>query len=105
MRTSIKRTRKIKNNILAIEAAPAAMPVKPKIAAIIAIMKNIAAHLSISQSLKGEQLFITYLKFHATPFTFFRYYVNFKVMRALDAVKPRVSKEVLNIMKEKRGMG
>jgi len=26
-------------------------------------------------------------------------------MRALDAVKPRVSKEVLNIMKEKRGMG
>jgi len=56
MRTSIKRTRKIKNNILAIEAAPAAMPVKPKIAAIIAIMKNIAAHLSISQSLKGEQL-------------------------------------------------
>ena len=58
MRTSIKRTRKIKNNILAIEAAPAAMPVKPKIAAIIAIMKNIAAHLSISQSLKGEQLFI-----------------------------------------------
>jgi len=26
-------------------------------------------------------------------------------MRPLDAVKPRVSKEVLNIMKEKRGMG
>jgi len=26
-------------------------------------------------------------------------------MRALDAVKPRVSKEILNIMKEKRGMG
>jgi len=67
MRTSIKRTRKIKNNILAIEAAPAAMPVKPKIAAIIAIMKNIAAHLSISQSLKGEQLFITYLKFSCHP--------------------------------------
>jgi len=25
-------------------------------------------------------------------------------MRALDAVKPRVSKEVLNILKEKRGV-
>jgi hypothetical protein len=33
--TMRKRTRKIKNNILAIEAAPAAIPVKPKIAAII----------------------------------------------------------------------
>ena len=48
MRTIIKRTRKIKNNILAIEAAPAAIPVKPKIAAMIAITKNMAAHLSIT---------------------------------------------------------
>jgi hypothetical protein len=47
MTTIRNRTRKIKNNILAIEAAPAAIPVKPKIAAIIAIIKKIAAHLSI----------------------------------------------------------
>jgi len=41
----------MKNKILAIEAAPAAMPVKPKIAAIIAMIKNIAAHLSITGNL------------------------------------------------------
>jgi hypothetical protein len=52
MTTIKKRTRKIKNNTLAMEAAPAAIPVKPKIAAIIAIMKNIAAHLSIKKILK-----------------------------------------------------
>jgi len=45
--TTIKATRKIKNNILAMEAAPAAMPVKPKIAATIAIMKKIAAQRNI----------------------------------------------------------
>ena len=48
----MKSARKIKNNILAIEAAPAAIPVKPKIAATIAIIKKIAAHFSITQSLK-----------------------------------------------------
>jgi hypothetical protein len=52
MITIIKRTRKIKNNTLAIEAAPAAIPVKPKIPAMIAITKKIAAHLSITLSLK-----------------------------------------------------
>jgi len=52
MTTIRKRTRKIKNNILAIEAAPAAISVKPKIAAIIAIIKNMAAHLSIKKILK-----------------------------------------------------
>jgi hypothetical protein len=52
MRTRIKSTKKIKNNILAMEAAPAAIPVKPNIAATIAIIKKIAAHLSITQSLK-----------------------------------------------------
>ena len=52
MTTIKKRTRKIKNNTLAMEAAPAAIPVKPKIAAIIAIIKNIAAHLSINKILK-----------------------------------------------------
>src|SRR3954452_8322078 len=49
MTTIKKRTRKIKNNTLAMEAAPAAIPVKPKIAAIIAIIKKIAAHLSIKK--------------------------------------------------------
>ena len=52
MMTIRKRTRKIKNNTLAIEAAPAAISVKPKIAATIAIIKKIAAHLSIIQILK-----------------------------------------------------
>jgi hypothetical protein len=47
IKTKINSTKNIKNKILAIEAAPAAIPVKPKIAAIIAIMKNMAAHLSI----------------------------------------------------------
>ncbi len=35
-----KRIRKIKNKILAIDAAPAAIPVNPKIAATIATIKN-----------------------------------------------------------------
>lgn len=47
IKTRINKTRKIKNNTLAIEAAPAAIPVKPNIAATIAMIKNIAAHLSI----------------------------------------------------------
>jgi hypothetical protein len=47
IKTKINSTKKMKNKILAIEAAPAAIPVKPKIAAIIAIIKNMAAHLSI----------------------------------------------------------
>lgn len=38
---------KIKKMILAMEAAPAAIPVKPKIAATIAITRNMAVHLSI----------------------------------------------------------
>ena len=40
-------TRKIKNNTLAILAAPAAIPVNPNSAAIIAIMKKVIDHLSI----------------------------------------------------------
>jgi hypothetical protein len=47
IKTIINKIRKIKNNTLAIEAAPAAMPVKPNIAATMAMIKNIAAHLSI----------------------------------------------------------
>ena len=41
-------TMKMKNNTLAIDAAPAAIPVKPKIAATIAMMIKITAHLSIT---------------------------------------------------------
>ncbi len=37
----MKRARKMKNNTFAIEAAPAAMPPNPKMAAIMAITKNI----------------------------------------------------------------
>ena len=44
---SINKTMKIKNNTLAIEAAPAAIPVKPNMAAIIAITTKMIAHLSI----------------------------------------------------------
>lgn len=40
-------TRKIKNNTLAILAAPAAIPVNPNRAAMIAIMKKVIDHLSI----------------------------------------------------------
>jgi hypothetical protein len=40
-------TIKMKNRTFAIEAAPAAIPVNPKIAAMIAITKNITAYLSI----------------------------------------------------------
>jgi hypothetical protein len=42
---------KIKKIIFAMEAAPLAMPVNPKIPAIIAIIKNITVHLSITKSL------------------------------------------------------
>lgn len=39
--------RKIKNSTLAIDAAPAATPPKPKMAATIATKKNIPAHFNI----------------------------------------------------------
>jgi hypothetical protein len=41
------RTIKIKNIVFAIAAAPAAMPVKPNIPAIIATTKNINVHFNI----------------------------------------------------------
>ena len=49
---------------MAIEAAPAAIPVKPKIPAIIAIIKKIAAHLSITLSLKVSNNILC-VNFHA----------------------------------------
>jgi hypothetical protein len=42
---------KIKNITFAIDAAPAAIPVKPKIAATIAMIKKVAVHLSIKKVL------------------------------------------------------
>ena len=42
------KTIKIKNNTLAISAAPAAMPVNPNTAAISAIIKNVADHFNIT---------------------------------------------------------
>jgi hypothetical protein len=46
-KASKKRTIKTKNNILAIDAAPEAIPPKPKIAAIMAITKKVAAQRNI----------------------------------------------------------
>ena len=46
------RIRKIKNKILAILAAPAAIPPKPKIAAIIATTKKITVQRNITLSFK-----------------------------------------------------
>ena len=49
-----KSTTKIKNNIFAMDAAPAAIPPNPKIAAIIATMKKINAQRNISSCFDGE---------------------------------------------------
>lgn len=46
----------MKNKILAIPAAPAAMPPNPNRAAIRAIIKNITVHLSIIEILVGYVL-------------------------------------------------
>jgi hypothetical protein len=45
------KTIKIKNNTLAISAAPEAIPVNPNIAAITAIIKNVADHFNITSIL------------------------------------------------------
>ncbi|KYG78605.1 hypothetical protein MB14_17905 [Roseivirga ehrenbergii] len=47
-RETTSSTTKMKNTILAKEAAPAAMPPKPKIPAIIAITKNVIVQRNIS---------------------------------------------------------
>ena len=47
MSDRIKRTRNRKNKNLAIPAAPAAIPPKPKIAAIMATIKNITVQRNI----------------------------------------------------------
>jgi hypothetical protein len=53
MKDSRNRTIKMKNKILAMEAAPAAMPKKPKTPAIIAITRKIIVQRSIYLNLDG----------------------------------------------------
>jgi len=48
----MKSTRKIKNRIFAIEAAPDAIPPKPKIAAIMAITRKITVQRNIALGFK-----------------------------------------------------
>jgi len=48
IRARRNNTKKMKKRIFAIDAAPAAIPVNPKIAATTAIIRKIAVHLSIT---------------------------------------------------------
>ena len=59
-RIAVKTTKNIniKNMTLAIEAAPAAIPVKPKSAAIIAITRNMAVHFSMMLCFYCRLIFI-----------------------------------------------
>lgn len=54
MRDRRNSTMKIKNNTFAMVAAPAAIPPKPKTAAIIATIKKITVQRSIMISLSGK---------------------------------------------------
>ena len=54
MKVIIKPAKKIKNKIFAMPLAAAAMPVKPKTAAITDTMKKIIAHLNMMFSLIYE---------------------------------------------------
>ena len=56
MRLSTKSTRKIKNKILAIPAAPAAIPPNPKMAAMIATTKKITVQRNIALSFKLDNV-------------------------------------------------
>ena len=53
MRTISHTVIKIKNRILAMAAAPSAIPVKPSMPAIIAIIRKRNDHLNIVINLKG----------------------------------------------------
>ncbi|HKZ37531.1 MAG TPA: hypothetical protein VJ184_07780 [Chryseolinea sp.] len=50
---STKSTKKIKNKTLAMEAAPAAIPPNPKMAATIAIMRKVTVQRNIVIEFKG----------------------------------------------------
>jgi hypothetical protein len=56
IKLSTNNTRKIKNKILAIPAAPAAIPPKPNMAAIIAITRKMIVQRSISLIFKLDNI-------------------------------------------------
>ena len=56
MRETINNTMKMKNKILAMEAAPAATPPNPKIAAIIATIRNITDQRSIKNNFRVKKI-------------------------------------------------
>lgn len=60
MSESTNSTKKIKNRTLAIEAAPAAIPPNPKMAATIAIIRNVIVQRNIRIKFNGLK-FIIYL--------------------------------------------
>ena len=59
---STKSTKKIKNKTLAIEAAPAAIPPNPKIAATIAIIRKVTVQRNIVIKFKGLNLIYINIK-------------------------------------------
>ena len=58
MRESKNKTIKMKNNTLAIDAAPAAIPPKPKIAAIIATTKKVIVQRNITVNFKLRNILL-----------------------------------------------
>lgn len=60
MRERRNNTIKIKNKILAIDAAPAAIPPKPKTAAIIAMIKNVTVQRNIKINLVFVNIALAY---------------------------------------------
>ena len=59
MRETRNKTRNMKNKIFAMEAAPAATPPNPKIAAIIATIRNITVQRNIVLSFKFINNFLS----------------------------------------------
>jgi hypothetical protein len=55
MSDTINKTRNMKNNIFAIDAAPAATPPNPNIAATIATIRNITVQRNIALDLKVKE--------------------------------------------------
>ena len=60
------KTIKIKNKTLAIVAAPAAIPPKPKIAAITATIRKMTVQRNITVNLKVCNVFLPYLNYYTT---------------------------------------
>jgi len=66
MSETINNTMKMKNKILAMEAAPAATPPNPKIAAIIATIRNITDQRSIKNNFRVKKLITVCRCFHTS---------------------------------------